>query len=84
MSTNVICSVRDAAINCFLAPFTAKSTNQAARMFGDAINDTNSEMRKHPEDYDLFVVGEFEEETGELLPRDKPELIVRGKNLVRE
>lgn len=84
MATVILCAVRDAAIDSFLAPFTARHSNQAVRMFGDAINNADSEMKKHPDDYDLFVIGEFEEETGRVKPHDKPELLVRGKNLVRE
>lgn len=42
----------------------------AVRKFGDLVNDgnlQNNEFFRHPEDYSLFYVGEYDDESGELI-----------------
>lgn len=61
-----LCSIYDSKAGAWLNPMSFQSTGQAIRSFGDAVNDGKSEFWKHPEDYTLFVVGEFDQLTGEL------------------
>lgn len=57
-------SVRDSALNAYLRPFCVPAVGAAVRGFTDEVNRGDSEMHKHPEDYELFQVGEFDEESG--------------------
>lgn len=77
--------VKDRAIDIFGQPFTQQTAAQAVRGFTDEINSdrSSSAVAQHPDDYDLYVVGHYDEQNGTLLPLDKPELVVRGKDLVR-
>lgn len=59
-------SVRDNAVGAFMRPFVARSDGEATRNFGDEANSPESALAKHPEDYALFFVGEFDELTGVL------------------
>ncbi len=58
-------TIRDSAAEAFMRPFFAQSSGSAVRSFSDAVNDPEeSPMGAHPEDYTLFLVGEFDELTG--------------------
>nr|QJB20881.1 MAG: nonstructural protein [Microvirus sp.] len=57
-------SVRDKAVGAFLQPFYARSRGEAMRSFIDAMADGNHAFEKHPEDYDLYYLGDFDEEKG--------------------
>lgn len=64
-------SVFDAKSAAFGVPFTDQSEASATRNFGDAVKDgsnPNNMWHKHPEDFSLFQVGEFDMSSGELLP----------------
>lgn len=77
----VIVSVKDAAAQAFGRPVFVHTQGLAVRSFRDEINRkaADNEMYKHPEDYDLYVVGSFDDASG-LLTARKPELIIRGKD----
>lgn len=52
----------------WLQPFYAMQHGQAMRAFSDEVNTRNSSMNRHPTDYALFHVGEFDDQTGQLQP----------------
>lgn len=78
-----IVSVRDRAIDTFGQPVFVASLGGAIRSFGDEIKrvDPNNNMNKHPEDYDLFHIGEYDDETAEFFPQ-RPTQIAVGKDYV--
>lgn len=59
-----IFAIRDAKIEAFQRPWTARSVPEALRSFTDIVNDTGSQFYAHPEDFGLFCVGEFDDTTG--------------------
>lgn len=61
-------SVYDSKAESYMMPFTAQSRGSAVRSFTEASNDPQSPCCKHPSDYTLFAVGEFDELTGVLTP----------------
>lgn len=68
-----IFSVYDSKAEVFNTPMFLPAKGQATRAFGDQANDPNSEIAKHPEDYTLFVIGEYESDTGLVTPLPTPE-----------
>lgn len=58
-------SVFDAAANMFLEPFWAPTMEVALRGFREACQKEGHQFNKFPGDYQLFHVGEFDQETGE-------------------
>lgn len=58
-------SVFDSALGAFMRPFATPSIGAAVRSFGDEIKRPDSEMGRHPTDYQLFTVGEFDDVTGQ-------------------
>lgn len=70
----------DRAADAYSPPFVAPHNGVAIRGFTDAINDSRkeSDISRHPDDFDLYLVGEFNSHTGEILPIDKV-LLLQGK-----
>lgn len=75
-----ICSIHDTKAQVWITPMFFQSAAQAVRSFGDVVNERGTEFNKHPEDYILFKLGEFDERTGELVPV-APESLAVGINL---
>lgn len=57
-------AVKDRALNAHMRPWFAQTIGQALRMFQDEINNTQGEMHKHPDDYDLWHLGSWNDENG--------------------
>lgn len=58
-----IMAVYDSKVEAFMTPMFFQAVGQAVRSFSDAVNG-DSEFSKHPEDYVLFELGEFNPQTG--------------------
>lgn len=65
--------VRDAKAEAYMRPFFAPTAGFAIRTFSEWANDGESPVAKHPEDYMLFAVGQFDEEAGMLIPAVQPQ-----------
>lgn len=63
-------SVFDVKADAFSAPFWKQTIGQAMRDFGDLANDRNTTVGRHPEDFKLVQIGEFEDSDGRLLPSE--------------
>lgn len=76
--------LRDEKVGAFMTPMFQQSKAAAVRSFQDAVNrdPEREQFAAHPEDYNLFCVGEFDPETGELVGH-APEHLALGSNLVR-
>lgn len=77
----IACAVRDSAANAFMRPFFVPTTGLAIRSFSDEVNraDKDNAMYQHPEDYELFEVGDFNEETGRLTALEAPRSLGSAK-----
>lgn len=60
----IMCAIRDSAAKAFLRPFCVNAVGMAIRDFSDAVNDEKSGFHRHPEDYELFEIGSYDEESG--------------------
>lgn len=78
---HAICSVRDRAVDTFQRPFFAPAIGGAIRAFGDEVNRQGSEINAHPEDYDLYHLGNFDDQTGKLEMLEQPKQIAIGNQL---
>lgn len=77
-----IIAVRDRAINSFGSPFFVPAVGHALRSFSNEINREDSEFGKNPEDYDLYLIGSYDSDSGDLVAQ-KPEMIAIGKDMVK-
>lgn len=54
-------SIYDSKAEAFLQPFYMQSKGAAIRSFADAVSDEKTMFFKHPSDYTLFELGEFDD-----------------------
>ena len=80
MILNMYC-IRDRATDSFGNPMFLMSHGQAIRSFTDEINRSASDntIYAHPDDYDLYHLGEYDTAQGEFKPI-KPAMILVGKS----
>lgn len=78
-----IFAVRDSKTEAFLQPFFMPARGAAIRGFTDAVNDPSHGMGKHPEDYTLFEIGSFDDESGALVSHPSPQSIGSGFEFLR-
>lgn len=76
-----IVSIKDLAVQAFMRPAFVQATGAAIREFGDAVNDEKHEMFKHPDDYEMYELGEFDDSDGSFAIPKSPGLIAQGKML---
>lgn len=60
-------SVYDTKAMCFGVPFFMGTIGAAVRAFGDLSGDAQSTVAKHPSDYILYQIGEFDDSKGGLV-----------------
>jgi poly-D-alanine transfer protein DltD len=74
MKTQIF-SVYDSKAEAYNTPMFVPTKGQAIRAFSDQVNEPGSELNKHPEDYTLFCLGEFDSDTGLITPLNSPHSI---------
>lgn len=61
-------TVYDVKAESYTRPFFEQSTATAVRAFTDAVNEEGQDFNRHAEDYTLFHVGDFDDQTGTFTP----------------
>lgn len=56
-------TIYDCKAEMYLQPFCFKTVGQASRAFEESCNDINHQFNKHPEDYTLFELGTYDDNT---------------------
>nr|QJB19931.1 MAG: nonstructural protein [Microvirus sp.] len=81
----MIYAVKDLAVQAYGDPFSVRAKGEAIRSFMDEANrtDGNSAIAKHPEDYELYHIANYDENLGEMIAV-KSELIARAKDLITQ
>lgn len=80
MKQNVY-SVYDVKAGAYMRPFFTQTEGMATRAFIDEIANADSPLGKHPEDYSLYRVSEFDELEGRFIAQD-PVLILTGNHVI--
>lgn len=76
-------SIRDSKTGIFNSPFFNHTNGEAERNFRDLCNDDKSMPGRHPEDYDLYHLGEYDDNTGKMSAKDTPEHMVKAVQLIQ-
>lgn len=71
-------AIYDLKVTHYMQPFYQQTHGAALRAFTDAVNDPGSPLNKHPEDYQLHHLADYEDQDGTFVNRTKPELIQTG------
>lgn len=75
----VLVCVYDSKAEVFFDPWTARTRGEAARQFATMVEDPqNGMLHKHPADYTLMALGEWDEFTGGIHVLMTPEAIMNG------
>jgi len=79
-----IVSVKDRAADVFNRPFFVPHRNVAIRDFTDEVNRgvADNQLNKHPDDFDLYLLGQFDDNAGTFITED-PVILVRGKDVLQ-
>lgn len=63
-------AIRDKQVDAFMPPLFVRAKGEAVRIFMDEVSRDGSPMAKHPGDYDLFVLAEYDDGTGKVVSDD--------------
>lgn len=79
-----IVSILDTAVGAFGRPVFTRSKGEALRIFIDEVNRPNTDqqpnaMNAHPEDYRLFYLGSFDDNTGHFTTPEIPEHLMDAR-----
>lgn len=80
----VMVAVWDSAVQSFGTPFFVTNVGGALRSFKDEVNRTDgaSAVATNPDDFTLYEIGTFDNESGKLSGPVENKVIARGKDLV--
>lgn len=74
-------AIRDRAMDAYLTPFFVPSVPYAVRSFTDQVNSKDSPMFAHPEDYDLYHIASYVEDTGCIIPNGELRCVCRAQDV---
>ena len=79
-----VISVKDRAADVFNRPFIVPHRNVAIRDFTDEVNRKadDNQLSKHPDDFDLYLLGQFDDNTGQFVQSEGPVVLVRAKDVM--
>lgn len=79
----IICAVKDRAADAFGQPLFVPSVGLAIRSFSDEVNrsDPENQMFNHSDDFDLFEIGSYDDNTGIIECHAQPKLLTLGKSV---
>ena len=80
-----IVSVKDRAADVFNRPFFVPHRNVAIRDFTDEVNRVaaDNQLNKHSDDFDLYLLGHFDDNAGSFTMEEQPLVLVRGKDVLQ-
>lgn len=84
MAKWIVVSVRDSAVDAFNRPAFVPAVGAAVRSFQDEVNRDSPDnmLHAHPEDFELYELGEFDDSIGSFQLFAQPRAIARGKDVV--
>lgn len=74
-------SIRDSKGEIYMQPFFQKTHGEAERSFQQLANDEKTTVCKFPEDFDLYYLGTYDDQTGRMSSLDTPQHIIKAVNL---
>lgn len=74
-------SIRDSKGEIYHTPHPAPTDKAAVRNFGLVVNDPKTHPGMFPEDFDLYYIGEYDDQTGKIAALDTPHHVIKGVHL---
>jgi len=79
----LVCSVYDVKAKLWSTPFYSHSAVVATRDFSAAVRGDGA-IAQFPQDYELYSIGRWSDETGIFSPDDQFSLLARGSDFSKE
>jgi len=79
-----IFSIRDSKTETFGQPFYQHTHAEAERNFSKLVKDDKSTINSFPEDFDLYYLGTYNDQTGLIMSLDTPQHCIKAVNLTGE
>ena len=73
-------AIYDKAVGAYMRPFVLQSDGQAVRGFTDEVNNPETPLHAHPEDYALFRIGIFDDSSAVITP-EEPTCLARAHEI---
>lgn len=79
----LICTVYDRIAQNYGTPIFTLSKGSTIRAFSDQINrpDKDNQLYQHPDDFDLYFLGTFDDSSAKFEMLEQSELLARGANV---
>lgn len=74
-------TIYDSKAKVFHLPFFKHTHGEAERDFTELVRDEKSLIAKYPDDYDLYVAGEYNDQTGVFQSLDTPQHLIKAAAL---
>lgn len=76
----VVVSIYDKAAQVFSRPVFTQTEGTAIRSFTDEVNrdEPGNDLRKHPDDFDLYILAVFDDGTGRFESEEIPRVLLKG------
>lgn len=75
-------SIRDLKAGAFNAPFFATSIGEGERVFAKLARNPDTNIAQFPEDFQLFLVGTFEDGSARYTALEAPQHLVDAKQVI--
>lgn len=75
----ILVALYDRATEAHAPVMTVNTRNEAIRSFREAVNDPNTPIYKNPTDFELYQIGTYNDQLGEIVATDR-ELIARAED----
>lgn len=79
-----IYAIRDSKAECFHNPFYQSTHGEAERAFRTAVADEKTTLNQYPEDFDLYYLGEYDDNTGKMMALDTPQHVIKAALCVKQ
>lgn len=77
-------SIHDSKAKAFQLPFYMPTIGAAIRAFEDLVNDRTSMAYKHPEDFMLYEIAQYDDSNAETISNHPVSLVVTAKELKKD
>jgi len=71
-----IVAVYDSKAGFYMNPIVVKSIGEGERSFANEVNNPQSMLCRNPEDFGLYLVGEYDPITGIIIPEQQPKQLL--------
>lgn len=75
-------SIFDAKVKVYNVPFYGRHSGEAIRSVQNLLSDENTSCAKYPEDFYLYEIGSYDDETGVLTTLDAPMIVTKCIDLM--